>query len=89
MSASAAAAGIVIAGMVALTGCQTLDFGLEREGPNEPGGSVVDPAEARLAEAALYAPSALCGVLPKRDRQRRTSGFRKPRRMCRLSCSRR
>ena len=59
MSASAAAAGIVIAGMVALTGCQTLDFGLEREGPKEPGGSMVDPAEARLAEAALRAERAL------------------------------
>ena len=59
MSASAAAAGMMIAGMVALAGCQTLDFGLEREGPNEPGGSVVDPAEARLAEAAVRAERAL------------------------------
>ena len=59
MSASAAAAGMMIAGMVALAGCQTLDFGSEREGPNEPGGSVVDPAEARLVEAVVHAERAL------------------------------
>ena len=59
MSASAAAAGLVMAGMVALSGCQTLDFGPTSEGPGEVGGSVTDPAEARLTEAMVRGARAL------------------------------
>ena len=58
MSATGAAAGIMIAGLVALSGCQTLDFGQDPV-PKEGNGSVMDPAEALLAEAALRADRSL------------------------------
>ena len=58
MSATGAAAGLMIAGLVALSGCQTLDFGQDPV-PKEGNGSVMDPAEARLAEAAVRAERAL------------------------------
>ena len=58
MSAGAAAAGLMVAGMVALSGCQTLDFGSDPV-PKEGNGSVMDPAEARLEEAAVRAERAL------------------------------
>lgn len=58
MSAGVAAAGVVIAGLVALSGCQTLDFG-SAPVPKEGNGSVMDPAAARLEEAAVRAERAL------------------------------
>ncbi|MDE0406764.1 MAG: DotD/TraH family lipoprotein [Alphaproteobacteria bacterium] len=58
MSATGAAAGLMIAGLVALSGCQTLDFGQDPV-PKEGNGSVMDPAEALLAEAALRADRSL------------------------------
>ncbi len=56
MSATGAAAGLMIAGLVALSGCQTLDFSFD---PVPEEGSVMDPAEALLAEAALRADRSL------------------------------
>ncbi len=53
-----AVAGAFLVGAVALSGCQTLDFGRDAV-PKEGNGSVMDPAEARLAEAALRAERAL------------------------------
>ena len=53
-----AAAGAMFAGMLALAGCQTLDLGRDPV-PKEGNGSVMDPAEARLAEAAVRAERAL------------------------------
>lgn len=53
-----AAAGAFLVGAVALAGCQTLDFGRDPV-PKEGNGSVMDPAEARLAEAALRAERSL------------------------------
>ena len=49
-----AAAGAFMVGALALGGCQTLDFGHD-PAPKEGNGSIMDPAEARLAEAALRA----------------------------------
>ncbi len=49
-----AAAGVFLAGAVALAGCQTLDFGRDPV-PKEGNGSVMDPAEARIAEAVVRA----------------------------------
>lgn len=59
----------MIAGLVALSGCQTLDlgFGQEQAVQEEPGGSIVDPAEARLAEAALRAERALSRLAETRS----------------------
>ena len=55
-----AAAGAFLVGAVALAGCQTLDLDFGRgQAPKEGNGSVMDPAEARLAEAALRAERAL------------------------------
>ena len=53
-----AAAGAFLVGALALAGCQTLEFGRDPV-PKEGNGSVMDPAEARLAEAALRAERAL------------------------------
>lgn len=53
-----AAAGAFLVGAVALAGCQTLDFRRDPV-PRGGNGSVMDPAEARLAEAALRAERAL------------------------------
>ena len=53
-----AAAGAFLVGALALAGCQTLDFGRDPV-PKEGNGSVMDPAEARLAEAALRAERSL------------------------------
>ena len=58
MSATGAAAGVMIAGLVALSGCQTLDFG-EEPVLKEGNGSVMDPAEALLVEAGLRADRSL------------------------------
>lgn len=66
MSAGAAAAGMMLAGMVALSGCQTLDFGRDPV-PKEGNGSAIDPAEARLAEAALRAERALTRLAETRS----------------------
>ena len=52
------AAGAFLAGALALAGCQTLDFGRDPV-PKEGNGSVMDPAEARLTEAALRAERSL------------------------------
>lgn len=68
MSAGAAAAGVVIAGLVALSGCQTLDFGSDPV-PKEGNGSVMDPAEARLEEAAIRAERALSLLAETRSAQ--------------------
>lgn len=53
-----AAAGAFLVGAVALSGCQTLDFGADPV-PKEGNGSVMDPAEALLAEAAVRADRSL------------------------------
>ena len=66
MSATGAAAGVMIAGLVALSGCQTLDFGRDPV-PKEGHGSVMDPAEARLAEAAVRAERALSQLAERRS----------------------
>ena len=68
MSAGAAAAGMVIAGMVALSGCQTLDFGSDRL-PKEGNGSVMDPAAARLEEAVVRGERALSILAETRSAQ--------------------
>ncbi len=53
-----AAAGAFLVGAVALAGCQTLDFGRDPV-PKEGNGSVMDPAEARIAEAVTHAERSL------------------------------
>ncbi len=49
-----ATAGAFLVGALALAGCQTLDFGRDPV-PKEGNGSVMDPAEARIAEAVTRA----------------------------------
>ncbi len=61
-----AAAGAFMVGALALGGCQTLDFGRD-PAPKEGNGSIVDPAEARLAEAALRAERALSKLAESRS----------------------
>ncbi len=61
-----AAAGAFMVGALALAGCQTLDFGREPV-PKEGNGSVMDPAEARLAEAVLSAERSLSLIAETRS----------------------
>lgn len=66
MSAGAAAAGMMLAGMVALSGCQTFEFGPDPV-PKEGNGSAVDPAEALLVEAGLRADRSLALLAKRRS----------------------
>ena len=68
MSATATAAGVMIAGLVALSGCQTLDLDFGRDPvPKEGNGSVMDPAEALLLEAGLRADRLLAVLAESRS----------------------
>ena len=65
MSAAAGFAAVLV-GAVALAGCQTLDFGLGSTPETAPA-PVMDPAEARLAEAAVRAQEALAKLAETRS----------------------